>query len=790
MIYSYLKIAFRNIWRHRLVSFITIFGLALGLAGSMFIFLWVYDELSFDRFNKLGERLYKVEEDQPYTNGVFHVGVTPWPSGPVWKEKIPEIENSCRVTETGSILLRKDEKVFNEEKVMAADTSFFNMFTYPLVQGNPRLVLREPLSIVLSEEMAGKYFGNEDAMGKNLQLNNSDVYRVTGIMKKMPANSTFTADFIIPFEYMKKSRWYSDQWANNSIATYILLAKGSKTDAVNDKLTKIAREHNPESNTRFVVFPYLRSHLHSYWGFGHPPGAIVYIWIFSSIALLVLIIACINFMNLSTARSASRAKETGLRKLNGAYKQDAVIQFFGESFLHAFAGMILAFAFVALLLGPFNNLSGKTFNASILIKPAFVLSIFLITVFTALLAGSYPAFVLSSFKPIDTLKSGMSGGTRGGLFRKITVVVQFSISIILILFTIVTYRQLKFMQSKSIGFDKENLIYVQIKGTMTESYPRIRQEYLNDPSVIVVTASTNPPQDIGSNSDNIWWEGKSPDQHTLVSMAGIDFDYVETMGIKMKSGRSFSRAFSVDIPHDSSGTFLINEQLEKLMGTEDAVGKVMKFGDTRGLIVGVMKDFNFQSLRSKVEPLALWIWPDKFFSYIFFRVRPGNLHKTLAGIETSWKRVMPLYPFDYHFIDQEIEKTYRVEERTGSLLKYFSVLAILIASIGLFGLATYTVEQRRRELGLRKVLGASGRSIIRLVSGEFMKLLLIASLISVPISLFMLHKYLSNYGYHINLDPMIFIIALLISTFVALIAISYQMITAINADPAKSLKYE
>jgi len=790
MIYSYLKIAFRNIWRHRLVSFITIFGLALGLAGSMFIFLWVYDELSFDRFNKLGERLYKVEEDQPYTNGVFHVGVTPWPSGPVWKEKIPEIENSCRVTETGSILFRKDEKVFNEEKVMAADTSFFNMFTYPLVQGNPLLVLHEPLSIVLSEEMAGKYFGKEDAMGKNLQLNNSDVYRVTGIMKKMPANSTFTADFIIPFEYMKKSRWYSDQWANNSIATYILLAKGSKTDAVNDKLTKIAREHNPESNTRFVVFPYLRSHLHSYWGFGHPPGAIVYIWIFSSIALLVLIIACINFMNLSTARSASRAKETGLRKLNGAYKQDAVIQFFGESFLHAFAGMILAFAFVALLLGPFNNLSGKTFNASILIKPAFVLSIFLITVFTALLAGSYPAFVLSSFNPIDTLKSGMSGGTRGGLFRKITVVVQFSISIILILFTIVTYRQLKFMQSKSIGFDKENLIYVQIKGTMTESYPRIRQEYLNDPSVIAVTASTNPPQDIGSNSDNIWWEGKSPDQHTLVSMAGIDFDYVETMGIKMKSGRSFSRAFSVDIPHDSSGTFLINEQLEKLMGTEDAVGKVMKFGDTRGLIVGVMKDFNFQSLRSKVEPLALWIWPDKFFSYIFFRVRPGNLHKTLAGIETSWKRVMPLYPFDYHFIDQEIEKTYRVEERTGSLLKYFSVLAILIASIGLFGLATYTVEQRRRELGLRKVLGASGRSIFRLVSGEFMKLLLIASLISVPISLFMLHKYLSNYGYHINLDPMIFIIALLISTFVALIAISYQMITAINADPAKSLKYE
>jgi ABC-type antimicrobial peptide transport system permease subunit len=452
--------------------------------------------------------------------------------------------------------------------------------------------------------------------------------------------------------------------------------------------------------------------------------------------------------------------------------------------------MILAFIFVAVLLGPFNHLSGKTFTPSILIKPEFVLNIFLITVFTALIAGSYPAFVLSSFKPIDTLKAGMTGGTRGGLFRKITVVVQFSISIILILFTIVTYRQLKFMQGKSIGFDKENLFYVQIKGAMTESYPRIRQEYSKDPSVIAVTASTNPPQDIGSSSDNISWEGKSPDQHSLVNMAGVDFDYVETMGIKMKSGRSFSRAYSIDIPHDSSGTFLINEQLEKLMGTDDAVGKVLKFGDTRGLIVGVMKDFNFQSLRSKVEPLALWIWPDKYFSFIFFRVRPGNLHQTLAGIETNWKKIMPLYPFDYHFIDQEIEKTYRVEERTGSLLKYFSVLAILIACIGLFGLATYTIEQRRRELGLRKVLGASASSIFSLVSGEFLKLLLLASLISVPISLFMLNKYLSNYGYHINLKPGIFLIALFISTFVALVAISYQLITAINSNPAKSLKYE
>jgi putative ABC transport system permease protein len=787
---GYLKIMFRNILRHKLISFITIIGLAIGLAGSMFIYLWVSDELSFDSFNIYGSRLYRVEEDQPYSNGLFHVGVTPWPAGPVWKEKIPEIENSCRVTYAGNLLFRHQEKVFYENKVLSADSSFFKMFTYKLLEGDSRNVLKDPHSIVISNEMAKKYFGNEDALGQDLQVNNSEVFKVSGIMKRMPANSSWDADFIIPFEFMKKSQWYSDSWSNNSIGTYVLLANGSSQDTVNRKLTSIAKEHNPESATTFVLFPYLKNHLHSHWGFSHSPGAIVNIWIFSSIALLVLIIACINFMNLSTARSAARAKETGLRKLNGAYKRDLVFQFFSESFFHAFTGLILAFALVAALLGQFNILSGKSFSIGYLIQPSFLLGMFIITMSTAIVAGSYPAIVLSSFKPIDTLKAGMTGGIRGGLFRKITVVVQFTISIILILFTIVTYRQLKYMQGKSLGFDKENLIYIQIKGSMTESYPVIKQEFSVNPSVISVSASTNPPQDIGNNADNIWWEGKSPEQHTLVSMAGIDFDYVETMGIKMKSGRTFSKTYSMDLPHDTTGTFLINEQLEKLMGTDNAVGKVLKFGNTRGLIVGVMKDFNFQSLRSKVDPLALWIWPGKFLNYIFFRVRPGNLHETVGGLEKTWKKIMPMYPFDYQFLDQEIDKTYRVEERIGTLLKYFSILAIMIACIGLFGLATYTVEQRTREVGLRKVLGATGDSIVGLISGEFARLLIIASVISLPLSYIFLRKYLSNYGYHTDLSAWIFVAAILLAFVIAGLSISYQLFTAIRNDPARSLRDE
>jgi putative ABC transport system permease protein len=785
-----IMMAFRNIMRHRLISFISIFGLAIGLAGSMFIFLWVSDELSFDKFNKQGDRLFRVEEDQPYSNGLYHVGVTPWPSGPVWKESIPEIENSCRMTNTGSLLFRRNDKIFYEEKVMAVDSSFFGMFTIKMLEGDRLNALRDPQSIVISDEMERKYFGTEDAIGKSIEINNSEAFQVTGIMKKIPSNSSIEADFLIPFSYMKKSSWYSDNWSNNSIATYVLIGKGTDPHQVNIKINKVAKEHNPETTTKFMLFPFLRIHLHSYWGFGHQPGAIINVWIFSSIAILVLIIACINFMNLSTARSASRAKETGLRKLNGAFRRDLIFQFLGESFLHSVMGMILAIAIVAALLGPFNNLTGKIFREADLIAQVFITSALLITIITSLFAGSYPAFILSSFMPLNVLKSGMTGGARGVSFRKVTVVVQFIITMVLILFTIVTYHQLMFMQGKSLGYEKENLLYLQMKGNMIDNYTVIKQEFLKNPSVVSVSACTNPPQNIGSNADNISWEGKSPDEHSLVSMCGVDFDYCEAMGIKMKAGRSFSRAYSMDIPHDSSGTFMINEQLEKLMGTDNAVGKQLKFGTTRGLIIGVMKDFSYESLRSKIEPLAVWIWPARYLNFIYFRVKPGNLHETISSLERTWQKVMPLYPFDYLFLDQEIDKMYRVEQRTGTLLKYFSLLAILIACIGLFGLATYTVEQRRRELGLRKVLGASGNSIFRLVSHEFMLLLLIASLISIPLSIFMLKKYLSNFAFHIQLTVGTFVLAMFLALVVTGFAISYQLINAIRTNPAKSLKYE
>ncbi len=789
MIRNYLLISWRNIFRHFSVSFMNVIGLSLGLACSMLIFLWVTDELGFDRFHANADRIYRVEEDQPYSNGIFHVTVTPWPSGPVWKENIPEIEQACRLVSPGSFLITRNDRSFYEEKVAAVDSSFFKIFSFELLSGNPETALKEPGSIVISLKMADKYFGEEDPIGKTLLVNTKEVFQVTGIMKNIPGNSSIDQDFLIPFDYMKKSEWYSDDWGSNSIFTYVMLRNNTNPLPVNKKLTQIVREHDPRNDTEFLLAPFTRMHLYSYFGYGHKPGAILNVWIFSSIALLVLIIACINFMNLSTARSASRAKEIGLRKVNGAHHWNLIIQFYAESLFITLISTIIAFIMVALLLGQFNLISGKEFSIPDLLTPLYVAGILAIMLFTGILAGTYPALVLSGFEPMKTLKGSFSMGSRGGFFRRITVTTQFALSIMLITGTLVIYRQLQHLQNQKLGYDRENLFYVPLRGDLKTAYPTIKEELLREPVIKSITASTHPPQNIGSNSAGASWEGKPPDLEILISMSSVDFDYVETMGIKMKSGRSFSKSYSVDTPRDSLASFLINEQMEKIMNMEDAVGAQLRFGPV-GPVVGVMEDFNFQSLHNKIEPLAISVWGSNYLNYMYIRINPGNLTATMKQVEKAWSRIMPSYPFDYHFVDDDFDRMYRTEERLGTLMNYFAILAVLIASIGLFGLATFTVEQKTREVGIRKALGAPSHLIFGLFTGEFLKLLLIAALVSVPLAWYMFSRFLQNYSYHTRLSAWIFIVSALIALVVALMAISYQTIRAIRTNPADTLKYE
>jgi putative ABC transport system permease protein len=790
MLRNYLLISLRNIIRHSSISFINILGLSIGLACTMFVYLWVTHELSFDRFHVNAGRVYLVEEDQHYSNGIYHVNVTPWPSGPVWKDKIPEIEQACRITYTGSLLFRKNEKAFYEDKCVAVDSTFFLLFSFKLLQGEAHSMLKEPNSIVINNEMAKKYFGNENPIGKSLQVNNSEVFLVTGVVQKMPSNSSLDFDFLLPFDYMKKSNWYSDNWGNNSIMTYVMLHKNTNPIPVNKKLTAVVREHEPEGKTDFLLDPFTNLHLYMYWGYGHTPGAILNVWIFSFIALLVLVIACINFMNLSTARSASRGKEIGLRKVTGANRKNLIYQFFSESLAMSFLAMLIAFAIVAVLLTPFNLISGKEFHETDLCRPSFIIGTLLITLFTGVLAGTYPAIVLSAFKPVKTMKGDFSQGAKSGLFRKITVVIQFTLTIVLLTGTIVIYRQLHYMQSQKLGYDKENLLYVQMRGDMKKSYSTLREELLREPFIKSIAASTHPPHQIGSNSGDAWWEGKPIDMTTLIGESGVDFDYVETMGIEMKSGRPFSRSFSIDTPHDTSSTFLINEQMEKLMGTNNAVGAQLKFMGVRGPIVGVMKDYHYHSMRSKIEPLAITITSSDYWGFIYIRIKPGDTHETVKLLEKSWNKIMPAYPFDYRFVDEEFDKMYRVEERMGTLMNYFSALAILIACIGLFGLAAFTVEQKTREVGIRKALGAPIFSILYLFTWEFIRLLLISALISFPLAWYLLSSYLKNYSYHTQLSAWIFAGSAFVALLVALLAISYQALRAVRTNPATTLKYE
>ena len=790
MIRNYFLIAIRNFIRHSSISFINIIGLSLGLACTMFIYLWVTNELSFDRFHENADRLYRVDENQHYTNGVYRVTVTPWPSGPVWKEKIPEIEKACRVAYAGTLLMRRGDKAFYESDVQGVDSTFFTMFSFPLLKGDPVRVLKDPQSIVLSEETARKYFGREDPIGKELKVDNKTVFTVTGVMKNMPANSSIRLSMVISFDYMKTSPWYSDNWGNNSIFTYLLLKRNADPLPVNKKLTEEAKTHNPDSQTDFVLEPYTRMHLYSYFGYDRKQWGIMMVYIFSTIALLVLIIACINFMNLSTARSATRAKEIGLRKVNGAHRNNLVSQFFVESLLMSFGAMVIAVLIVSLLITPFNTLSGKEFTESDLLTPFFILSAIAIATLTGLFAGIYPSLVLSSFGPIKTLKGGFSLGLKGGMFRKVTVIIQFTLSIILIAGTFVINRQLHYMQSQKLGYDKENLVYIWMQGDLKKQYPALKEELLKVPVVKAVTASSHPPHMIGSNSGGIDWPGKDPKMQTLVSMSGIDFDYVEAMGIEMKSGRAFSKAYPGDVPHDTIGSFLVNEALEKLMGKDNAVGTELRFAGMKGPVIGVMKDYHYQSMRYLIEPLAVFITPGDWWSFMFIRLVPGNTKDELRQVEKTWARVVPEYPFDYHFVDEEYDKMYRPETRIGTLINYFAVLAILIACIGLFGLATFTVEQKTREVGIRKALGAPVSAILYLFSKEFLQLLVIAAVISIPLSWYLLSRWLMTYDYRAKLNFWIFLGAALLALLVAMLAMSWQALRAVRTNPAETLKYE
>ncbi len=786
MIKNYLKVALRNIRRHKGFSFINIAGLAIGLACCLLITIWVLDELSYDKFHENADNLYRVEEDQHYSGRIFYVYVTPYPLGPALKEEIPEIIDATRVVWTGGVLFKYEDNTFFEDNGRAVDPSFLKIFTYPLVKGDKNTALDSPFSAVLSEDLAEKYFGEDDPIGKVITLNNQYDFTVTGVLENIPHNTYLQFDFLVPYEILKRTgQTREEDFGTNSIYTFVQVADGTPVEEVNQKIFGFIRTKNPESRTDLRLMSFTKLHLHEFFGYEKGAGAIQYVYIFSIIAFIVLLIACINFMNLSTARSANRAKEVGLRKVVGAVKGHLVRQFYGESVVYAFIALIFAVGIVTLLLPAFSHLSGKELSWSVAGIGTVLIGLLSITLFTGLVAGSYPAMFLSAFQPVKVLKGSLFSGTGGARFRRVLVVTQFALSILLIIGTAVVYQQQNYIKNMRLGWDKEHLIYIPLRADTKKSYNVLKENLIQNPRVLNVTGTSQLPTHIGSNSGGADWEGKDPEFQILIGFNSVDFDFTETLKIELVEGRSFDKEHTSDL----SQAWIVNEEVAKLMNKDSVIGERFSHVGVNGTIIGVMKNFHYQTLKNKIEPLAIAVDPDDL-NYMIIRIPPEEVSSSLGFIENTWKRTIPDYPFEYRFMDERYDMMYRTEQRIGTLLRYFAILAVFVACLGLFGLASFMAEKRTKEIGIRKVLGASVVQVTRLLCKEFFVLVLVANVIAWPAAYFIMRKWLQSYAYRADLGFFVFIGAMLLALFVAILSVGYQAIRAARSNPADSLRYE
>ena len=799
MLSNYFRIAIRSLVRHKGYSLINILGLTLGLATSLFIFLWVYDEVSFDKFHENIDNIYRVEQDQAYNNQIFHVSVTPYPSGEGWKQEIPEIEDAARFAFCGTLLCKFEDKRFYENGIVATDSTVFSTFTFPFAMGDPNTALVDPNSIVITHEMAEKYFGTEDPMGQVIIIDNSHNFMVTGVLKKIPRNSSLRFDFLVPFDFTRTLGMYQESWSSNSIQTFVRLNPNADPAPVDQKLVDVLKGHldwssrsdSPdEYRTKFMLKSFSRMHLHQYFGFNNTERAYRNVLIMVIIGIFILIIASINYMNLSTARSAKRAKEIGLRKVSGGFRSQIIRQFLAESLLTSFIAVFLAVLLVALLLDPFSTISAKQIPIESVFSLPFVLSLVGMGIFTGLIAGLYPALFLSGFKPVKVLYGDPSERRGKGILRKVLVIIQFTVSLLLIIGTSIVYLQNSHINNKDKGYTSDNVFYVQLFGDMNRSYYQIRDAFLNLPDVKYVSASNHRPGRIGSNSGGIDWDGKPEDLTPLVSMDGVDFNFVELLDIPVVAGRSFSPDYSSDLYSDSTGAFMINQTLERIIDVEDVIGMNMSFFGITAPIVGVMQDYHITALSQEIPPLAIVATDPDYLRFISVRITAGDRSTVMQKLESTWNEVMPEYPMEYRFLEDDFETENRARMRLSSLLLVFTIIAISIASLGLLGLSAFMAEKRTREIGVRKTMGSSNMEIIQLMVRQFAWLIIISMIIAIPISVYLMNGFLQDFAYRIDLAWYIFAIPAVFVLLIAVLTVGTQALKASRTHPAVCLRYE
>jgi ABC-type antimicrobial peptide transport system permease subunit len=781
MLGNYLKIALRNLIRQKSYSIINIAGLAVGLACTILILLWVQDELSFDSFHTNANQVYRVVFSDETYDKVHHYSVTPPALAAALKREIPEVIHSTIYYTIDDLLIKFGEKKF-KERVGFTTVSAFVLFTLPFVKGNPKTAFLAPNSMVIKEKMAAKYFGNDDPINKVLTLDNQNDFKITGIIRDLPENSYLKFDCLTQFENLEEitGRGNIESWDNYGYNTFVFLPLKIDIDKFNDKISDFVIKSRPNSTENFRPRLYLQPltdiHLHDLNG----GGAIVYVYIFSLIALFVLLIACINFMNLATARSLKRSKEVGLRKVVGANKLNLIHQYYAESILLSFISLFFSLLLVELFLPTFNFFSGKSLTLDIAGNIQNVLVLCGITLITGIISGSYPAIFLSSLKPANALK-GINLNS-SSLLRKILVVFQFTLSIILIVCTIVVSNQLNFIQNYNLGFDKNQILYFPMNHELMDKSISLKSELLQNPQILDVTATSSkigiqPMWSVDLNN----WEGNNGEKSLLLSMISTDYDFLETFQIEIVSGRYFSRSFSTD-----TAAFVLNEAAIKEMGLNNPRGNSIFEKDG---IIGVVKNFNFRSLHSEIGPLALVMSPD-LYRFMAVKINTHNISRNIKYIEDVTRKFAPDLPFEYQFLDEEFANLYQAEQRLGTIFRSFSILAIFISGLGLFGLASFVVVQRTKEIGVRKVLGASIPNVILLLTKEFTKWVLLGNIIAWPIAYFSMSNWLQNFAYRIDIGWWVFLIAGLLAIVIALITVSYQTIKTALTNPAEALRYE
>jgi putative ABC transport system permease protein len=791
MIQNFFKIGIRNILRHKGFTFINVTGLAVGLAASLLILLWVQDEFSFEKFNANAKSIYRVEEDQFYSGARYHVTVTPVPSGPVWKEKIPEIVDQVRVNLwLPRVLFKYEDKVFFESSIAAVDSSLLNFFTFPLSFGDPRTALNSPHSIILTQKLAAKYFGKDNPVGKTLTVENRAQFTVTGVFREIPENTMFTFSAVIPYSYMKEIGAADNSWGNNSIFSFIRLKPGADINAVNKKLTDVVLENNPQNTTKFSLFPILDIHLYGQFGFTETNGPVIVVTIFTLIAIFVLLIACINFINLSTAKAAGRSKEIGIKKVAGADRLSMMFQFMMESLLLVAVAMLISLVLVGLSLGIFNNVSGKNFRLEDLLQFKFIVDFILVGTVAGLVSGIYPAFYLSSFEPAAVLKGESVSGKGKGRLRQILVIIQYTLSILIAVSATFMYLQLKFLQNKELGYDKNNLICIPMPESMKQKYYPLKLELEKETLIKGITASMWNPTSMGSNSGGASWDGKDPEKQVLIGTNGINYDYLKTLKMELVSGRDFSKDYKSDMAKDTTGNFLINEEVVKLMGIGDPVGKNFRFMGLNGTIVGVLKNFHFKGADQAIEPMAFALAPVSYLRCILIRLTPGKIPESLKAVEKAWKTIIPEYPLDYTFIDQDYNRLFRAQIRLAGLLKYFTILAVIIACLGLYGLSSYSAERRTNEVGIRKVMGADSLTVMFTMVREFLLPVLISIIIAIPLGYIIVSKLLKQFAYRIDLSFPVFAGIAFGAVVIAMVTVSFHAYKATGINPAEALKVE